>query len=125
MHWDTKMADDDDDTDLNAFFEAELEATPAATDAFLRRIEADAIERLIENAEGQRIQTPVRKRGWLEALGGWPVGAGLASVAAAGLVIGIVLPEEAMSFDTFGLLSADGDLDAFDPGYGTELFEES
>lgn len=117
-----RMAETDDP--LERFFEAGRQAGQAPSEALLARVEADALREL--DAHSAPVASAGRGgvRAVLDALGGWRVGAGLATAAVAGLLIGISLPAALTGLD--GLTtSVDGyELGDLAPGYGLAFLED-
>ncbi|MEL6645494.1 MAG: hypothetical protein AAFQ79_16305 [Pseudomonadota bacterium] len=104
---------------LDDFFEAGRAERPAPEPAFLARVLADA-----EAETAARAVPAPRQQGRLRAilngLGGWPTLAGLATATAAGVWIGVALPDV-----TGTLVGGSGyDLNDLLPGYGTDLLVE-
>ncbi len=103
-----------EDGRLNSFFEAARANAPKPSDDLLARIDAAARELGTAPVPGLARPAPAR-RGILAALGGWPVLAGLATAAIAGVWIGYSEP----SIAGLGSLdAADGfDIGGLLPGY--------
>ena len=84
------------DRDLDDFFAAARAETPLPTAGLIARIEADGLAlQQARNDAARRKVTPPRRRGWavwLASLGGGGVLAGLASVTAAGIWLGVAQP---------------------------------
>ena len=114
------MADTEDP--LERFFEAGRAAGPEASDAFLARIEADAVAVL--ETRVPRAAPSGGLSGILAALGGWRAGAGLATAALAGLAIGVVLPGDLGGFDVLALTDTGYGIADFAPGYAFDLLED-
>ncbi len=97
---------------------------PVPSDALMARVMADADTVLAE----QRIGAAERPRGWLraavEAIGGWPAMAGLATATVAGIWIGYVQPGNLGNLAE-GVLTTGGSYDLGDlmPGYDSLLVE--
>jgi len=111
------MAEKDDI--LEAFFEAERASASRPSEALLARIETAAADAL----EARRPAPNRRRTGWRGALasfGGWRVGAGLASVALAGICIGVVLPDQIAEFAPLGSTDTLYELGELAPGYATD-----
>jgi hypothetical protein len=112
---------------LEPFFEAARQAPPEASEALLARVmaDADAVARTREAAALARpAARPGRLRGLLESLGGWPALAGLTAASAAGLALGVAMPDTVT-----GLFQSGGAVEVFElsdlsPGLGTVLGEE-
>jgi hypothetical protein len=108
------MTDTERDRDmaLEAFFDAGRKAAPQPSAELLARITADADATLAATVPAR----PARRRGIAAWLGGWPVLAGLATAAAAGVWIGYSTP-------TLGTVDFGTSVDTYDlggllPGYG-------
>lgn len=108
---------------LEPFFEAAREEVPPLDDALMNRMIADAAAVAAARAPAASIATTPAWRRVFVAIGGWPALAGLASATAAGVWIGVALPDlatpyaaqtEASVFDLTDLL----------PGYGQYVLEE-
>lgn len=111
------------DRDLEAFFQAARESVPEASPDLMARVLADAYSEQDARevtapaaAEANHDRAPAAQgRGWfaglLDALGGWPAVAGLATAAVAGVWIGYNPP---LTLDTLSL-------DLFDSGYGLTM----
>lgn len=120
MSWDTKMADDNDP--LEMFFDAARREAQLPSDDLMARIEADAVAELDARAAPVAV---AKTRGWravLDALGGWQAGAGLATAAALGLVLGVSVPD--LSLDAATFLTDGYEIGDLAPGYGFEFLED-
>lgn len=109
---------------LDPFFEAAQDARPVPPGALMARVMTGAEEEIARRArvpEPVQAGLPVRLK---EALGGWPGLAGLAATAAAGLLIGIALPELGSLALPMAGAEAGFDLTDLLPGYGAGAFEE-
>ena len=110
---------------LDPFFEAARAQRPAPSDDLLARVMADAeaaaTARVPVEQVDSRTGVLVRLK---EALGGWPGLAGLTAAAAAGVWIGVAVPDiGALSLPSWS--DAEGyDLTDLLPGYGAVAFEE-
>ena len=105
-----RMDKRDDDTALDALFDAGRKAGPKPDDAFMARLAADAEAALPRPARAS--QVPLRRgAGWLTGLF---TASGLSGAALVGLWIGFAMPD---AFDTW-TLSADNSvaLSTFLPG---------
>jgi hypothetical protein len=103
-----------DDETLDGFFDAARAQAPPPSDALLARIDASASREAIIPAAPATSTAPA-VRGFFAALGGWPVMAGLATAAIAGVWIGYSSPSLAG-------LGVEDPVDGFDlggllPGY--------
>ncbi len=113
------------DVELEAFFDAGRAeaATPDAT--LMARVMADAAEVADRRAlfDGRTRQA---REGWfasaLAAVGGWPAAAALASVAAAGVWIGTVVPDTVGSL-AFGWAETTTEYDYVELLPGLDLLE--
>lgn len=117
-----RMAETEDP--LERFFEAGRRTAAVPSEALLARIEADGL------AEAERRATPAAAQSnngfgaVLAALGGWRTGAGLATAALAGIVLGIGLEANLGALDSLGIDATGYELGDFGPGYGVALLEE-
>ena len=104
---------------LDDFFEAGRADRAAPDPALMARILADA-----EAVAAARAAPGPRREGRLSAvlrgIGGWPALAGLATATAAGVWIGIAMPDVTSPF----VAGAGYDLNDLLPGYGTDLLVE-
>ncbi|RVT86711.1 dihydroorotate dehydrogenase [Rhodobacteraceae bacterium CCMM004] len=105
--------------DLEALFGAARRSPPAASDAFLARLAADA-DAACPAPPARRTRRILRGRlGVLvAAIGGWPAVAGLASAAVAGLWIGMAAPDLVLPPSVDGAAGAGFDLVDLMPGLG-------
>ena len=108
------MRENTDDSGLDALF-AEARAQDARPPAAL-------VSRVLADAEAAR---PGRRRvglgaALLGAIGGWPSAAGLAAASAAGVLIGLSVPDAVPFLGTVATSTADATYDLIDlaPGYG-------
>ncbi len=111
---------------LEAFFEAGRDRVEEPSEAFLARVEADAMAMLEGRAQPARPE-PSGWRGVFAALGGWPAGAGLGTAALAGLVLGFTLPDTLSGVNLPLGSDLSFDESALSPTYGTawlDAFEE-
>lgn len=88
---------------LEVFFDAARGATPQPSDALMARVLADA-EAMQPKSEP--LPRPVRRQGWLAALGGWPALAGLATATVAGITIGVADPASIGDLAFYGFSDA-------------------
>jgi hypothetical protein len=91
--------DRDGDDPLDLFFQAARTDSPAVSDTFAARVLADAARHM------PRVVLPKSAHkstwaGFVDMLGGWPSVAGLASVAVAGIWIGVVGTDTLASYVT-------------------------
>ncbi|MEM9473669.1 MAG: hypothetical protein AAGA71_00115 [Pseudomonadota bacterium] len=101
---------------LDDFFDAARARPPAPDPALMARVLADAEAQ----AAAREAPVPVRSGGFagiLRGLGGWPALAGFATATAAGVWIGVALPDVTQPF----LGGAAYDVNDLLPGYGTDL----
>lgn len=115
------MADNHDP--LEAFFEAAKRDAQVPSRDLMARIEADALAEL--DARQRPAGTAPKSRGWrsvLDALGGWQAGAGLATAAAFGLVLGVSAP--GLSLNSMTLATDGYEIGDLAPGYGFEFLED-
>lgn len=112
-----------DDTELDGLFTAARHRTPAPSPDLIARIIAQA-----EAVAAPAVPTPTRPgviARLLDAIGGWPAAAGLATATVAGLAIGLGSPD---TLDTLsgGYLATAGNsyqLEDLLPSFG-DLMEE-
>jgi hypothetical protein len=109
---------------LERFFAAGRQAGQAPSEALLARVEADALRELDAHAAPVGTGRPGGVRGVLAALGGWRVGAGLATAAVAGLLIGISLPTTLTGLDGLATPGDGYELGDLAPGYGLAFLED-
>ena len=118
------MAENERDRDdaLDPFFEAAREARPEPSDALMARILADAAEAAPRPAEQLRpAEKPSLVASVLDAIGGWPSFAGLATATVAGVWIGFASPD---TLSTLTLAETGFDLADVLPGTTELVFEE-
>lgn len=126
MNWGIQMAEMDKKTgefDLDALFaEARGQSADPSPD-FMARVLEDALAAQPVAAAVSRPRTS-RLRQFLNAIGGWPAVAGLATAGVAGLWIG-VNPPNAIATTAENFLGTDSDLYLVDlmPGYDFNLAE--
>ncbi|RBI74491.1 hypothetical protein DQW77_07345 [Roseovarius sp. TE539] len=121
------MAGNDDQRDLDVFFEAARERTPDPSAALLARIAADADA----TQAGFRVRAHARRssgrlRQFLDALGGWPAAAGLAAATLAGMWIGFDPPGDLQAWarDSLDQVQNAHVIDIM-PGTGLDLIGEA
>lgn len=104
---------------LDDFFEAGRADAPMPDAALMARVLADA-----DAQTAARAASAQPRESWLRAvlrgLGGWPTVAGLATATAAGVWIGVALPDVTSTFVGGGGY----DLNDLLPGYGTDVLVE-
>lgn len=117
-----------DDAVLEALFEAAIFDTPPPSDRLMDRVLADALETIPTGPEAADKRSGVGKLGLfgqiINAIGGWPAVAGLATATVAGVWIGIY-PNDVVS-DVMAQYSGD-DSDLYLVDISTSigsLFEE-
>ena len=119
------------DPELETLFQAGRDAAPVPSEALMARIMADAEAETLRRAPSP---APARRAlgRILDALGGWPAMAGLATATLAGVWLGFVAPDRLNTL-AGGLLLPDSaaaaasyDLEDMVPGYGglQALYEE-
>lgn len=120
----TERRDIGSERDLDALFEAARAHSPAPSEAFLARVVADAaaVDAARRQSAAQAAAQPGARRGLrdrLQAIGGWPALAGLATATVAGLWIGYAAPDiGGLAFGTGGLADAGAyDIGGLLPGY--------
>lgn len=88
MHWGSAMTDKQqmDDTELETFFDAARAAPPAAPEALMARVLADA------EAAQPAPQMPAWQR-WLRTFGGLPGLGGLVTATTVGFWLGVAPPD--------------------------------
>ena len=112
----TEKTPNSGDIDLEAFFEAGRAARPVPGDDFLARVDASAKAALAKSIQSEPVSRAAAtdRRGFFSWLGGWPVVAGLATAAVAGVWIGYTAP----SIADFGAATTEiYDLGGLLPGY--------
>ena len=112
-----------EEAELDALFAAARAHPPVPPEALMARVaDAAAAEAAARPTAAPVALRPRGLRMVVAGLGGWPGLAGLATAAAAGIVIGVAVPE------TLHLLEVGAgfgyDLSGFQPGYGVFLGEE-
>ena len=120
----TTTEEDRELRDLEAFFEAALDAEPDPSEALMAKIMADADA--VADSWAEDIQ-PARGgliRGFLDAIGGWPAASGIVTAGLVGVVVGFS-PPAMLSEITDGCLYGTTDAYLVDPydGFGFALNE--
>ena len=110
---------------LEPFFEAARTERAEPNDAFLARLAADAAAVTAERGAPVVRSAPASPlRRMLEAIGGWPSVAGLATATAAGIWIGVAVPDLTTNFVPLSSETTAFELVDLVPGYGDFIAEE-
>lgn len=118
------MADKDiSDPFLDALFDEARDADTASPD-LMARVLADA-EAVQDAAMAAAVEAAPKVPVWravLDAIGGWPAAAGLATAGLAGVWIGVT-PPDVLSYEVAMVLGTDTTLDVFGLGDTAGLFD--